>query len=166
MRISNVLIAIVDRLYLPPFRKIFSREIFGYGLCGALNMTLDALWYFIIYHYIVAQRFIDLSFIVVSPHIASLIVVFPITFLTGFWLNRNVAFRVADLDGHRQLARYALSVMGALLINYVCMKFFVEYLDIWPTPSKMLTTVVSVCYSFLMGKFYTFVRQSSNQPTI
>ena len=160
MSISRLLIGIIDRLYLPIFRSAFSRDMFGYALCGALNMSLDALWYFVIYHFIVAQRFIDLGIVVVSPHIASLIAVFPITFFTGFWLNRHVAFRVADLARRRQLLRYGLSVLGSLALNYVCMKFFVEYLNIWPTPSKMLTTVVSVCYSFLMGKFYTFARQN------
>ena len=160
MTISSFLIGMIDRLYVPLFRRIFSREIFGYALCGALNMSLDAVWYFVIYHFIVAQRFIDLGIVIISPHIASLIVVFPITFFTGFWLNRNVAFRVSDLARRRQLLRYALSVVGSLILNYVCMKFFVEYLNIWPTPSKMLTTIVSVCYSFLMGKFYTFTRSS------
>ena len=160
MTISSFLIGMIDRLYVPLFRRIFSREIFGYALCGGLNMSLDAVWYFVIYHFIVAQRFIDLGIVIISPHIASLIVVFPITFFTGFWLNRNVAFRVSDLARRRQLLRYALSVVGSLTLNYVCMKFFVEYLNIWPTPSKMLTTIVSVCYSFLMGKFYTFRRSS------
>ena len=160
MAISKLLISIIDRLYLPIFRPVFSRDMFGYALCGALNMSLDAMWYFVIYHFVVAQRFIDLGFVVVSPHIASLIVIFPITFLTGFWLNRNVAFRVADLSRRGQLLKYALSVVGSIVLNYICMKFFVEYLNIWPTPAKMLTTVVSVCYSFLVGKFYTFARHT------
>jgi putative flippase GtrA len=36
------------------------------------------------------------------------------------------------------------------------MKLFVECFDIWPTPSKMLTTVISVLYSFLMARYFTF----------
>ncbi len=157
--VARFFIHLIDWLYLPLFSRLFPREMFGYALCGTANMALDTLWYFVIYHYIVAQRFIDLGFVVISPYIASLIIVFPITFFTGFWLNRNVAFRVTEYSRNRQLCRYALSVMGSLLLNYVCMKLFVEYLDIWPTPSKMLTTVVSVCYSFLMAKFYTFAKE-------
>ena len=119
-------------------------------------MALDTLWYFVIYHYIVAERFIDLGVVVVSPHIASLIVVFPITFFTGFWLNRNVAFRATEYKTSGQLIRYALSVLGSIALNYLCMKLFVEHLYIWPTPSKMLTTAVSVVYSFLAAKYFTF----------
>lgn len=154
--LQSILISLIDLLYIPQIKSCISRDMFGYGLCGAMNMALDAMWYFLIYHFIVAKSFINLGFVVVSPHIASLIIVFPITFCTGFWLNRNVAFRVTHLDSHRQLLRYALSVIGSILINYLCMKFFVDSLGIWPTPSKMFTTIISAIYSFLAAKFYTF----------
>ena len=153
---QQLLIRLVDWLYITPFKRLVSRDIFAYGLCGGANMALDTLWYFVIYHYIVAERFIDLGFVVVSPHIASLIVVFPITFFTGFWLNRNVAFRATKYKTRGQLIRYALSVLGSIALNYLCMKLFVEHLYIWPTPSKMLTTAVSVVYSFLAAKYFTF----------
>lgn len=153
---QQLLIRLVDWLYITPFKRLVSRDIFAYGLCGAANMALDTLWYFVIYHYIVAERFIDLGVVVVSPHIASLIVVFPITFFTGFWLNRNVAFRATEYKTRGQLIRYALSVLGSIALNYLCMKLFVEHLYIWPTPSKMLTTAVSVVYSFLAAKYFTF----------
>lgn len=153
---QQLLIRLVDWLYITPFKRLVSRDIFAYGLCGGANMALDTLWYFVIYHYIVAERFIDLGVVVVSPHIASLIVVFPITFFTGFWLNRNVAFRATEYKTRGQLIRYALSVLGSIALNYLCMKLFVEHLYIWPTPSKMLATAVSVVYSFLAAKYFTF----------
>ena len=153
---QQLLIRLVNWLYITPFKRLVSRDIFAYGLCGGANMALDTLWYFVIYHYIVAERFIDLGVVVVSPHIASLIVVFPITFFTGFWLNRNVAFRATEYKTRGQLIRYALSVLGSIALNYLCMKLFVEHLYIWPTPSKMLTTAVSVVYSFLAAKYFTF----------
>ena len=103
-----------------------------------------------------AERFITLGEVVISPHVASLIVVFPITFFTGFWLNRNVAFRATEVGQGLQIFKYALSVVGSLLLNYICIKFFVEVLNIWPTPSKALTTVVCVVYSYLAGRYFTF----------
>lgn len=161
MGVAQRIIRLVDMLYIKPLHSLISRNMFAYGLCGASNMVLDTLWYFVIYHYIIAERFIDLSFVVVSPHIASLILVFPITFFTGFWLNRNIAFRVTEFSSRRQLIRYALSIIGSILINYACMKLFVEQLNVWPTPSKILTTIISVAYSYLIGKYFTF-RTSNN----
>ena len=155
MSIDKRITRLIDSVYVSPIDRLFSRQFFRYGVCGATNMVLDALWYFVIYHFIVAKQFLDLGIVVVSPHILSLIIVFPITFFTGFWLNRNVAFVATKQKTRKQLRRYALSVVGSIIINYICMKFFVEYLNIWPTPSKLLTTIVSVLYSFLVAKYYT-----------
>ncbi len=160
MWLAKRLINIVDALYIKPLHGLVSRNLFGYGLCGAVNMSLDILWYYLVYHYLVCERFVDMGFVVISPHILSLFIVFPITFFTGFWLNRNVAFRTTTTNSNKQLITYALTVVGSILINYACMKLFVEVCSIWPTPSKMLTTVVSVCYSYLMARHITFAPNS------
>ena len=162
MWLAQRLINIVDALYIKPLHGLISRNLFGYGLCGAVNMALDIVWYFLIYHYVVCESYVDLGFVVISPHILSLFIVFPITFFTGFWLNRNVAFRATHIGSQKQLFRYALSAVGSILINYVCMKLFVETFNIWPTPSKMITTLISVCYSYLMARYVTFMPDSSN----
>ncbi len=162
MWLAKRLITIVDALYIKPLHSLISRNLFGYGLCGAVNMALDIVWYFLIYHYVVCENYVDIGFIVMSPHILSLFIVFPITFFTGFWLNRYVAFRATKVDSSRQLWRYALSVVGSILINYACMKLFVEVCAIWPTPSKMLTTLISVCYSYLMARYITFMPDSND----
>ena len=156
MAIASLISKAIDLFYIKPLRRVISQQVFRYLACGGATALLDAIWYYIIYHYIVCERFIDLSIIVVSPHIAALCVVFPITFFTGFWLNRNVAFRATNISSLPQLAKYAFTVVGSILLNYVCMKLFVEYLGIWATPSKMLTTAVCAVYSYIAGRYFTF----------
>ncbi len=156
MGVARLITRVVEFFYLPLLRPIVSLQVFRYGAVGVLNMLLDALWYFLIYNFVVCKQNVDLGFIVVSPHIFSLVIVFPITFFTGFWLNRNVAFRATRFESLPQLARYALTVVGAILLNYISMKLLVEYLMLWPTPSKIVTTAVTACYSYLLGRYYTF----------
>ena len=156
MRIAETITKAIDLFYIKPLRAFVPQQVFRYLACGALTAFLDTVWYYLIYHYIVRVQFVDLGFIVVSPHIAALCVVFPITFITGFWLNRNVAFHTSPIPHGKQLWRYALSVAGAILLNYLSMKILVEVCNLWPTPSKIVTTVISSVYSFLMAKFYTF----------
>lgn len=156
MGLAALLIRWIDRLYIWPATVLMPRRIFRYGVCGAANMALDLILYYLIYHFVVCGRFIDLGVVVMSPHIASLFLVFPITFFNGFWLNRNVAFRHSPLRRRSQLARYLLSVAGAVVVNYLCMKFFVEVCRIWATPAKALTTGVSILYSYLAARYYTF----------
>lgn len=156
MSIAQRISTAIDSLYIKALEPVISRQFFRYGVCGAVNMMLDAIWYFVIFHFVVAQRYIDLDLVVVSPHIASLIIVFPITFTTGFLLNRYVAFQVMAYRSRGQLIRYAISVGGAILLNYALMKLFVEHCHLWPTPSKVLTTIISSLYSFLAAKYFTF----------
>ena len=54
------------------------------------------------------------------------------------------------------MLRYALSVAGAILLNYLCMKLFVEVVGIWPTPAKLATSLLSAAYSFLAARYFTF----------
>ena len=156
MKAAEQIGRVIDLFYRWPFDRIFSREVFRYAACGGANMVSDAVLYYLIYHYIVAERFLNLGFVVVSPHIASLAVVFPFTFLIGFWLNRHVAFRSTRRRTRTQLLRYLLSVGGAIVLNYLCMKLFVDMLHFWPTPSKLLTTVISALYSYAAARYYTF----------
>lgn len=158
MHIAQKIGSLIDKFYIRPISKFIPQEVFRYGVCGGVNMVLDIVWYFIIYHYIVALRYIDLGVVVISPHVAALIIVFPITFFTGFWLNRNVAFRATEFGQGWQLVKYSITVLGSILLNYVCIKFFVEFCHIWATPAKAMTTVVSVAYSYLAGRYFTFKR--------
>ena len=157
MQLAQAIGSLIDVFYVKPFSTLLSKQMFRYAACGGGNMLLDLVWYFVVYHYVVAERYIDLGIIVMSPHVASLVVVFPITFLTGFWLNRNVAFCATQVGSGKQLVKYALSVVGSIVLNYVCIKLFVEVCHIWPTPAKALTTAVCVVYSYLAGRYFTFV---------
>ena len=145
MQLAQAIGRLIDFFYVRPFSTLLSKQMFRYAACGGGNMLLDLVWYFIVYHYVVAERFVDLGFVVMSPHVASLVVVFPITFFIGFWLNRNVAFCATQVGSGKQLFKYALSVV------------FVEVCNIWPTPAKALTTAVCVVYSYLAGRYFTFV---------
>lgn len=157
MRFSEWIVRAIDWFYIRPVASLLPRQTFRYAVCGGVNyLLLDPFYYFLIYNYVVAYRYFDLGFVVLSPHIAAMLLVFPITFYNGFWLNRNVAFRFSPLRTRTQLARYALSVAGSVVLTYAGLKFFVEVCRLWPTPAKMLTTILTTVYSFLAAKYFSF----------
>ena len=92
----------------------------------------------------------------VSPHVAAMLIVFPLTFFTGFWLHRHVAFRRSPLATGTQLFRYLLSVAGSVVVNYLFLKFFVELCGFWATPSQMMASLGTMVYSYLAAKYFTF----------
>ncbi len=160
--IASIITRLIDLTYLPFEGRFVSRITHRYFVCGVGNyIFLDALIYYIIYHYVVRGECVDIATFVVSPHVASLVMVFPITFFTGFWLNRYVAFNVTRPSIGMQIVRYGVTVAGSILLSYVALKFFVERFDVWATPAKMLSSVVTATYSYLMARFYTFREKNS-----
>jgi putative flippase GtrA len=150
-----MIIRIVDFFYFPCLRFI-SPEIFRYGATGGANTAFDILLYFIFYRYILRRQILDLGFIAISPHIAAFLIVFPITFSTGFILAKYVTFTASEMGGRIQLFRYGLTLLGAIFLNYVFLKFFVDYLGMYATLSKAITTVIVVAFSYLSQRHFSF----------
>lgn len=157
MTFARRLTRLIDFFYLKPLRNLLPLQTFRYAVCGGANMGLDLLLYFVLYNFVLDKQIVRIGNIVaVSPHIAAFLIVFPITFFTGFWLNRHIAFHGSPLRGRVQLFRYLLSVGGSILLNYLCLKLFVEVIGLYPTPSKAVTTAISVVYSYTMQKYFSF----------
>jgi len=137
-------------------------KTYRYAVCGGGNMVLDIALYFISFHYIFAKEDFDIGVVVLSPHIASLFLVFPITFVTGFLLNKYITFHESDLESQIQFIRYFLVAIGAIVISYFAMKFFVDILGFYPTPSKIITIGVTIIYSYILQNTYSFAQRSSS----
>ncbi|MBP9018136.1 MAG: GtrA family protein, partial [Paludibacteraceae bacterium] len=70
--------------------------------------------------------------------------------------QKYVTFSASYLRGHVQLRRYLLVVMINLGLNYVGLKLFVELAHFYPTPSKMLITIITTLFSYFAQKKFTF----------
>ena len=158
-KIAKIFTKIIDFFY-HPFQKLCPIDIFRYAFCGGGNMILDWLLYFILYNFVIGHNLLYFSFcnydLCITPHIATLCIVFPITLFTGFWLNRNVTFTQSSLVGWRQLLRYIMIVIINLIINYIGLKICVELWGWYPTPSKMAITLLTILISFFSQKYFSF----------
>ncbi len=153
--LANKIIQFISWAYYP-FKKIIPPETFRYAATGGFNTALDIFLYFFVYNFMLNKQIVDFGFVAVSPHIAAFIFVFPITFTTGFLLAKYITFTNSPIRGRVQFLRYAMAVGGSILLNYILLKFFVEYMLIWPTVSKIITTVFVVAYSYMVQRYFTF----------
>ncbi|MDR0742756.1 MAG: GtrA family protein [Tannerella sp.] len=153
---------IIDFTY-PPFRKFISPQLYRYGICGGANVVFDWVLYFFVYNFVIQYRDIDLRIVTLSPHIATLILIFPVITFSGFLLQKYVTFTASNRRGSIQLARYLMIVLINLLINYAGLKVFVDGFAFYPTPSKMIITLITVVCSYIGQKKFTF-KTSSTSP--
>ncbi|MBA4166920.1 MAG: GtrA family protein [Chitinophagaceae bacterium] len=161
--LKDWIIGILDFFY-QPFRKLMPVQTFRYAACGGGNTVLDILMYFVAYNFLLQKKVVYLPlFGPVSPYIAAFLISFSISFPTGYLLNRYIVFPGSVLNGRIQLFRYFLLVVACILLNYVFIKIFVEHFHIYPTISKILTTVIVVSFSYVTQKNFTFKAEPGGQ---
>jgi putative flippase GtrA len=153
--IRDIIQDLIEWIYIP-FKKFIPAQTFRYAVCGGSNTVLDIVLYFICYHFILKKQILDLNIISISPHIASFLIVFPITFITGFILSKYITFPESQIRRRIQFFRYGLTVIGSIFLNYVLLKLFVEQFNIFPTPSKIITAIIVIAYSYFTNKHFTF----------
>lgn len=154
-KIQQLIIRIIDWFYFP-FLRFIPIETFRYAATGGMNMVSDIVLYHVFYKYVFGESDVNLFIVIISPHIAAFLFVFPITFFNGFLLAKYITFSQSELRGRAQLFRYILSVSGSILLNYLFLKLFVELINWDATFSKIVTTMFVIIYSFLMQKYFTF----------
>lgn len=159
---TKLVTSILDFLYVP-FKRFLPAQTFRYLACGGGNTLLDIVAFFVSYNYILKKQVVHFGSFAVSPHIMAFFMAFVFSFPTGFFLMRNVVFHDSTLHGRVQLLRYFLLVAVCVILNYVFIKLFVEQFHIYPTVSKILTTIVVVSFSYITQKKYTFQAGADRQ---
>lgn len=159
--VGKIIRTCIDFFY-PPFKKYMTIQFFRYGVSGVGNMIFDWVLFFMVYNFVLKHQLVHLQFITLSSHIASLLITFPVTLISGFLLQKYVTFTSSDISGRVQLFRYSLVVLANLLLNYIGLKILVELVGFFPTPSKMIVTLFTTMFSYFSQKKFTFKPQSTD----
>ena len=158
---------LADLFYLKPLRRFVPQETFRYAFVGGLNLLFNLVLYWFCFNYVLGKRDTDLGIVTVSAPILAFLIAFVITFFTGFWLVRKVAFDRSQVHGAKQLFRYAQVVGVNIAINYFGLKLLVAVLGCYPSLSYAALQVVTTLFSYLAQRFYTFRTHrcpSSDEP--
>jgi putative flippase GtrA len=153
--VKNLINAVIDLVY-PFFRRFMPLQTFRYAACGGGNTLLDILIYYCAIHFLFKEPLVHTPLGTLKQHVAAIAVSFSVTFPLGFYMARTIVFPSSNLRGRIQLFRYFLLVVICLGLNYVFIRFFVEQCHLYPTVSKILTTIIVVAFSFLTQKHFTF----------
>ncbi len=156
------ILSLID-LFYPLFKRFMPLQTFRYAACGGFNTSIDISLFFISYNYIFKKESIVFSHFALSPHIAAFLVGFMFSFPSGFYLSRYVVFQETSVKKSEQLIKYFSVVFICLMLNYGFLKLFVDSFGWYPTPSKILTTVFVVAFSYVAQKNFTFTPESKKK---
>lgn len=131
-------------------------QTFRYVACGGGNTVFDIMLFSAWYNLILKKQDLHLGSVTLSAHIAALFLSFPISFSSGFYLNRFVVFKESGLRKRTQLYRFVAVNIICILLNFVFLKIFVDYLGIYPTPAKVTATVIIAFISYMIQTHFFF----------
>ena len=172
---DNWIIRFIDKFHFV-FKWIMPLKTYRYAVCGGSNFIFDTLLFFYCHNYFFQKQdfnlglfvlgtekyvsfqkeYFDLSLLVFTSSDRSLLLVYPITLISGFLLNKYITFTTSNLKSLVQLKRYIMVSIGSLFIVYLLMKVFVDVIGIYPTPAKILTTILAVIYSYILQNKFSF----------
>jgi putative flippase GtrA len=134
--IRDWILPVIDFFY-PPFRKIFSRQMFRYAASGGGNVVLGFLVYSLSFEYLFNGKLWELGSYAIKPHSAALFLSFCVTFPIGFFMSKYVC-------------------QFNLFLNWILLKIGVESLGIHALPAQLLTIVIVVMVSYLAQRYFSF----------
>lgn len=147
------------------FLKFIPLQTFKYIACGGTTVLVDYSVYHISYYFIFFENSITLSKYTLSPHVASSILSFMVSFPLGFMLNKFIAFSHSELRGRVQLFRYALTVLSCFVFSIFFIKLFIDFFYLNPKLSKILTILIVAVYSYFTQQYFSFKVKGKNVNT-
>ncbi len=154
---SNLIRRFLDVFY-PIVSKIFDKTTYYYAACGAANLVLSWVLFFLFYQFVFEQKLWYVSQIdfVFTSYTLSAFSCFIISFGIGFLLMKYVVFIQSELKGRIQLFRYGLSALITSSANWVLLKALIELFEFYPSIANVLSTCVIVVISYLIQRNFTF----------
>jgi putative flippase GtrA len=153
----------IDFFYTP-FKKIMPLQTFRYAASGGVNTVFDISLFTLSYHFVFNKRNLGLGPLTLSPHIAALFFAFCFSLPSGFYLNRYIVFQNTGLQRHAQMVRYIAVALICVVFNYLFLKLFVDYFGWYATPSKILTTLLIIIFSYTSQTYFFFKLKPHKQP--
>ncbi|MGZ3927815.1 MAG: GtrA family protein [Mucilaginibacter sp.] len=153
--LRQFILNLIDFFYAP-FKSFFPLQTFRYAACGGANTLLDISLFTISYNLILKKQNLELGFTTLSPHIGALFLALCISLPTGFYLNRYVVFQQSGLRRRSQLLRYMFVTFICIILNFIFLKIFVDYMGWYPTPSKIATTSLVIFFSYFSQTHFFF----------
>ena len=155
----------VLRIFYTPVKRFLPFQVYTYLACGAANTFLNIVLFAFFYQVILPQPGFYIGNLLFASYTISLVIAFMLTVPTGFWFNKNFAFRQEEdapgTKGKTQGIKYFLVVLQGLLSDYLIMVCLILYCHLHPTLAKIISTVVVLSLNYLLQKHFTFKNRVS-----
>ncbi|MFT6850627.1 MAG: putative flippase GtrA [Sphingobacteriales bacterium] len=138
------------------FRRFAEIKLIRYFFTAGMATVVDFATYFVFFQWVFKKENVPVFGLVLSGPIAALVISYSVGLIVNFTLTKILVFNDSDLRTRTQFLRYLLVAFVTFWANYFVLKALIEYLDIYPTPSRMISAILVAFLSFSFHKVFTF----------
>jgi putative flippase GtrA len=155
--VSDYLRGFLDIFY-PIVKKIFSKTTYYYAVCGASNMVLSWLLFYLLYNFVFHQQKWQVPILnfFINAYTISVTICFVISFIIGFTLLKYVVFTASEIKGRIQLFRYGISAIISFVTSYAILRLLIEGFGVYASISNVIASLVVAIISYLIQRNFTF----------
>lgn len=158
----KIIVKILNILYILPIQKVIPKQTFFYAMCGGGNMLFDTILYTFVYHFVLKKMPLTIFDYEITSAIASFLITFPFVFGLGLWLAKNISFTNSDNSDKKQSIRYLSVTIANFFIKFYGIELLIT-VNIWPSFANVSMTVITVIFSYMMQRYYTFKGYKFNE---
>ena len=136
--------------------KFFNSTIVRFFLSAGVAFLVDVIVYFICITFIYKNQPVKVFNIQFSASSFCLFISYTCGVITNFLLTKYAVFSESTVAGRKQFFRFSLIAGIGFFANYVLLKFFVEYWNIWPTLARIISALSLGVASYFIHKLFTF----------
>ena len=153
----NIIRAFLD-LFYPLVSRIFDKTTYYYAVAGSTNLVLGWALFWVLDHWIINRKTVELPFFEHPVHSYSVIAAIcgVFSFLFGFLMMRYVVFTESQLKGRVQFFRYGLSALISATVNWILIKLMVDTFAWNASLCNVFASVVVVTISYFLQRKFSF----------
>jgi putative flippase GtrA len=138
------------KYFYPLVKNILSYEVYAYLTTGAINTFLNIGLFILLYNALINTVF-AIEF--------ATIISFIITVITGFWLQKNFAFKSASntkKENQQQFGKYTLVALQGQFSAYLLTKLMVVVMLLPGSVAYIITAIIMLTINYFLQKYFTF----------
>ena len=142
--------------FYPLMRKWIPFQVFSYLSVGAANTIFNIGLFILCFHTLTLWNHIFIQKVALE---LATIISFVVTAITGFWLNKNFAFREASNERNEQIkqfGKYTFVSLQGQFSDYLITKGLVLFLFFHPSIAYCISTIIMLILNYFLQKYFTF----------
>ena len=140
----------------PFIKKLLKNEVVRFFLSTGVGFIVDAIVYYLVYHYVFNNNGINILDYSISRTVISLIISYSCCIVCNFLLTKYFVFAHSKLSSRNQFVRFFTVAFLGFFANLLMLRLFVSIFKVYPPLARIIAALSLGVASYFVHKFFSF----------